>query len=147
MLPSKPTWKTKAKRPRISEQTRYYFKMRDIQNRADLEVLLHSFYKKLLQDPAINYIFTTVAQLDMEKHLPIIVNFWEQNLFHSWNYKNNVLQIHVDLNQKIKLSETHFSLWLAYFNQTVNELFSGVNAEKIMTNALSIATVMKIKLD
>lgn len=61
MLPSKPTWKTKSNIPRIFKQTRYYFRMRDIQNRADLEVLLHSFYEKLLQDPAIDYIFVTVA--------------------------------------------------------------------------------------
>lgn len=120
--------------------------MTDIENRADLMFLMEQFYNKLLQDNAINYIFTEVAAIDLKNHLPIITDFWEQTLFNSGSYKNNVLQIHLDLNQKLKLSAEHFSIWLSYFNQTIDGAYSGENAEKMKTRALSIATVMKIKL-
>ena len=120
--------------------------MKDIQNREDLKNLIHSFYTKLLQDNSINFIFTAIARIDLEQHLPVLVDFWEQILFNSGNYNNNPLKVHVDLNDKIKLTETHFSIWLGHFNSTVDSLFSGENAEKIKTRALSIATVMKIKL-
>lgn len=107
---------------------------------------MSAFYFKLLNDNAINYIFTDVAQIDLAKHLPHIVSFWEQNLLHTGNYSNNVLKIHFDLDDKIKLNATHFTVWLNHFNTTVDELFSGEKAETIKTRALSIATVMQIKL-
>lgn len=120
--------------------------MKDIQNRQDIENLIHSFYTKLLQDNSINFIFTTIAKINLEHHLPILVDFWEQILFNSGNYANNPLKIHMDLNHKIKLTEAHFSIWLSHFNSTADSLFSGENTEKIKTKALSIATIMKIKL-
>lgn len=120
--------------------------MRDIQNRHDIETLMQAFYSRLLQDDSINFIFTDIARIDLEHHLPILADFWEQILFNSGTYKNNPLQVHLNLNQKVKLSEQHFSTWIGHFTGTVDGLFEGENAEKIKTRALSIATVMKIKL-
>ncbi len=120
--------------------------MKDIQNRQDLELLMERFYKRLLSDDAINFIFTTVAKIDLESHLPHIVDFWEQTLFNSGNYRKNVLQIHLDLNDKEKLTSNHFDVWLKHFYLTADEHFIGENTEKLKTRALSIATVMQIKM-
>jgi len=120
--------------------------MKDIDTRHDLEVVLRSFYGSLLQDPAINYIFLDVAQTDLEQHMPHIVDFWEQSLFHKGSYRTNVMQVHMDINAKETLTEKHFETWLAHFTLTVDSLHSGLNAEKMKTRALSIATIMKIKL-
>jgi hemoglobin len=120
--------------------------MPDITSRNDIEKIMSAFYDKLLKDDAINYIFTDIARIDLEKHLPHIVDFWEQNILNTGNYKNNVLKIHLDLNEKIRLNATHFTTWLAHFNQTVDDYFSGEKAETMKTRALSIATVMQIKL-
>lgn len=121
--------------------------MKDIQNRADLEAIMKCFYNKLLSDNSIRFIFTDIAQINLEHHLPVITDFWEKTILNSGNYKNNVIQIHQHLNTKIKLSEDHFSLWLLYFEQTIDELFAGINAEKLKTRALSMSNVMKIKLN
>ena len=120
--------------------------MRDIQTREDLYLLVSEFYKKLLADDKINFIFTEVAKIDLEPHLWDLVDFWEQLLFDTGSYRKNVLQLHLDLNQKIKLSEEHFSIWLQHFNTTIDENFIGQIAENMKTRALSIATVMKIKM-
>ena len=120
--------------------------MRDIQTREDLHVLMSEFYLKLLADSKINFIFNEVAKIDLEPHLLELVDFWEQILFDTGNYRKNVLQIHLDLNQKIKLSSAHFAIWLHYFNITIDENFKGQIAENMKTRALSIATVMKIKM-
>jgi hemoglobin len=119
----------------------------DIQTRADLELLLREFYNRLLNDNSVCYVFTDVAKIDLEAHLPHIVDFWEQSLFHTGGYRNNVMQIHQDLNDKEKLTPQHFDTWLAHFNATTDTYFTGNNAEKIKTRALSIATIMKIKLN
>lgn len=129
----------------MSRQSGHFF-MTDIQNRQDLEFLMDHFYARLLADDAINYIFTDVAKINLSQHLPHIVDFWEQVVLDSGNYRNNVLQIHLDLNKKEPLTPKHFEIWLGHFNQTVNSYFIGENASKMITRALSIATVMKIKL-
>ena len=120
--------------------------MPDITGRNDIEKIMAAFYDKLLKDSAISYIFIEVAKIDLEKHLPHIVDFWEQNLLNTGNYSNNVLKIHFDLNDKIPLTAAHFTIWLNYFYETIDSLFSGEKAEMMKTRALSIATVMQIKL-
>lgn len=120
--------------------------MKDIQTRADIEQLMREFYNRLLDDPAISYIFTEVAKINLEDHLPHLADFWEQSLFYTGNYKKNVMQLHLDLNEKEQLTNTHFDIWLSHFNATTDSLFKGENAEKIKSRALSIATIMKIKI-
>lgn len=120
--------------------------MKDITNRHDIELLMAAFYEKLLIDPVIGYIFTDVARIDLAKHLPKISDFWEQTMFNTGNYRNNVLQVHLDLDQMEPLTARHFETWYSHFEQTVNEHFAGENAEKIKTRATSIATIMQIKL-
>jgi len=50
--------------------------MRDIETREDLAFLMREFYSKILVDETIGYIFADVAELDLEKHLPWLTNFW-----------------------------------------------------------------------
>jgi hemoglobin len=120
--------------------------MKDIENRADLELLMHAFYSALLQDPSVNYIFTDVAKINLIEHLPLITDFWEQLLFNTTKYKNNVFEIHKNLHIRSRLEAAHFSAWLNHLNRTVDFHFSGEKAEKIKTSALSIATIMQLKL-
>lgn len=119
--------------------------MKDIENTDDLYLLVDEFYKKLLADASISYIFTDVVKIKLEEHLPILVTFWSQSLFNTGGYFNNLTQIHLDISKKEYLSPELYKIWLNHFNTTVNELFEGPNAEKIMMQALSIATVMEIK--
>jgi hemoglobin len=120
--------------------------MQDIQTRADLEKLLWAFYTKLLADSAISYIFTDVAKINLEEHMPSLTDFWEQVLLGRNGYRKNVMQIHLDLNADEPLTQEHFKIWLQHFNTTVDEMYRGETAENAKTRALSIASVMQIKL-
>lgn len=120
--------------------------MKDIETRGDIELFMRSFYEVMLNDPAISYIFTDVAKIDLEAHLPHLTDFWEQTLLHKGTYRKNVLQMHLDLNDKEWLTNEHFEVWLNHFTTTVDKLFRGENTERIKTRALSIASVMKIKM-
>lgn len=120
--------------------------MNDIQNQDDLYLLVDEFYKRLLSDNAISYIFTDVVKIKIEEHLPILVTFWSQAIMGTGGYTNNLTKIHLDINRKEHLSPELFKIWLDHFNSTVDGLFSGNNAEKIKTNALNIATVLQIKI-
>lgn len=120
--------------------------MNDITVRQDLELIMDAFYHKLLTDESISYIFTDVAKIDLRAHLPHIVDFWEQNILNTGSYRKDVLKIHLDLNSKSRLTQSHFHTWLSHLNNTIDANFSGRRAELMKTRALSVATVMQIKM-
>lgn len=119
---------------------------KDISNREDLLKLLTLFYDKLLADKSISYLFTDVTKIDLHHHLGILVNFWDSVLFQNDVYRKNAMQPHLLLHQKSPLEKHHFQTWLGYFNETVDELFEGEKAFLAKERALSIATVMQIKI-
>ncbi|HTH32639.1 MAG TPA: group III truncated hemoglobin [Lacibacter sp.] len=118
----------------------------DISNRKDLELLMETFYNKLLADDSISYLFTDVAKIDLPKHLPVLADFWDSILFQSDTYRKNAMKVHTDLHKQSPLQQQHFKTWLGYFHETVDELFEGDKAELAKQRATSIATVMQIKL-
>lgn len=120
--------------------------MNDIQTQKDLYLLVDEFYKKLLSDHAISYIFTDIVKIKIEEHLPILVTFWSQAILGTGGYTRNLTQIHLDIDMKEHLTQALFTIWLNHFTTTVDENFIGTNAEKIKTQALSIATIMQIKI-
>jgi len=120
--------------------------MHDIQNQEDLYLLVEEFYKKLLSDDSISYIFTDVVKIHLEEHLPILVTFWSQAILGTGGYSKNLTQIHLDIDAKEHLRPELFTIWLNHFYTSVDENFKGAKAEQIKTQALSIATVMQIKI-
>jgi len=120
--------------------------MKELEDRKDIEALMKAFYAKAISDEIIGHYFTDVMVLNLEKHLPVISNFWESVLFNEAAYKGNVMQVHQQLHALSAFTGTHFKQWIYLFKQTVDEHFEGVNAEKIKQRAESIATVMNIKL-
>jgi len=121
--------------------------MNDIQTQNDLYLLVDVFYKKLLADDSISYIFTDVVKIKLKEHLPILVTFWSQGILGTGGYSKNLTQIHLDVNEKEYLSPELFKIWLNHFNDAVDENFQGTKSEQIKTQALSIATVMQIKIE
>lgn len=109
---------------------------RDIEGRADLETLLREFYKTATVDDEIGHHF---AELDLETHLPIIVNFWEKVLFGNPIYFGNPLAVHQMLHGKSPLRLEHFQRWFEIFERTVDKLFAGETAENAKLHAKRIA--------
>ncbi|MBC9911493.1 group III truncated hemoglobin [Chitinophaga varians] len=117
-----------------------------IASRADIQLLVDSFYEKVKSDAVIGYIFRDIARVDWDKHLPIMYDFWEQLLLDSNRYGRNTMAPHFALNQKIPLQPAHFDRWILLFETTVNELFTGEKAELAITRARSIKDIMQFKM-
>jgi hemoglobin len=118
---------------------------KDIENREDIDELMRAFYKRAIADDVIGFIFTDVAKLDLEHHLPIIGDFWETLLFRTGDYSKhgrNPLQVHGELNEKTPLRREHFTRWLEIFAETVDRKFAGDTAEFIKMRAGAIAERM-----
>ena len=47
-----------------------------------------------MDDPIIGYMFTDVAQLDLEAHVPEITSFWETILLGAQSYRGGAFAPH-----------------------------------------------------
>jgi hemoglobin len=117
-----------------------------IECRADIEKLVTVFYEKVKKDAVIGFIFTAKLNINWPEHITIISNFWESILLDNPVYQKNAMGVHYELNKKIPLQKIHFDSWLQLFNNTVDELFEGVVAEKAKIRAKSIADLMLLKI-
>lgn len=118
----------------------------DILGRDDLYLIVNEFYKELLNHKDMKHFFEKFNDNNkLEKHLQILVDFWDNILFYSGTYKKNAMQPHINLHLTKPFEAHHFEIWLALFNKAVDNHFKGENAHTIKTRALSIATIMRIK--
>ena len=120
----------------------------DIRNREDIELLVGRLYGRMIDDPIIGYFFTYYAKIDLEKHLPVISDFWEAVLFQKPVYEGGAqaMNVHLDLNKKVQFKNQHFTRWLFLFHKSVDELFDGPNAVKAKERSTSIAELMKKRM-
>ncbi len=118
----------------------------DIATREDITLVMREFYVLMLNDAELRPIFIDVAHIDLEEHLPVLAEFWMGVLFGQGTYANNPMTIHQNLHRKMPLTKRHFDLWLGHLHATIDAYFKGDMADLMKTRALSIATVMQIKL-
>ena len=111
----------------------------DIETREDIERLVRAFYSKALTDPIIGFIFTDVARLDVEAHVPQIASFWETILLGAQTYRGGAFRPHAALHFQVRLRAGHFERWLALWRETVDGLFAGERAELAKSHALRVA--------
>ncbi len=112
---------------------------RKIENNADIKHLVDAFYKKVIKDESIGFIFTDIIQLNWEVHIPVMYSFWESVLLSKPSYSGNPVLKHVELNQKTPLTKAHFDRWLELWFSTLDENFQG----EIANSAKEKATMMK----
>lgn len=108
----------------------------DIQTRNDIEILMRDFYSIAMTDPLIGHHF---IDLDLEGHIPQIVDFWEKALFARPVYFNNPLAVHQKLHDVNPMTSEHFRRWVDIFSASVDKLFAGEVADGAKLKARMVA--------
>jgi hemoglobin len=111
----------------------------DIETRDDCERLVRAFYGRALTDPVIGWLFTDVARLDLEAHVPRIASFWETILLGARSYGGGAFAPHAALNARVRLRAGHFERWLWLWQETVDELYEGERTELAKAHAARVA--------
>lgn len=119
---------------------------KDVSGKEDIEKVVYLFYEKVKTDEAIGFFFSEVIQVDWEKHLAIMTAFWENALFYTGEYEGTPINAHRKMKRIHAVQPGHFSRWLQLFNQTVDELFAGPNADKMKEHAEAIAEIIRQKM-
>lgn len=120
---------------------------KQIENRADVEFLVHQFYAKIRADNEIGFYFNTMIK-DWDAHLEKLTDFWESNLFAVRKYNGNPLTVHneVDSHFEGRITSNEFGIWLNYWFQTLEEHFEGENAETLKRRARKMGTFLFLSM-
>ncbi|BDD10309.1 hypothetical protein FUAX_27410 [Fulvitalea axinellae] len=121
--------------------------MEDIKGRADVEWLVDDFYEKVRKDPLLGPIFDDVMKVDWSKHLPIMYDFWETNIFGVAKYKGRPIEAHAKVHDRAPMEQALFDRWLELFDKTIDENFEGIRATTLKKHAASIAGIMHFKVN
>lgn len=114
--------------------------MNDISNREEIRQFVDIFYGKVLKDELLSPFF---KNLNFEKHLPKMVDFWSFVLLDETGYTTNVTEKHLNM----PLEKQHFDQWILLFNGTIDELFTGEKAELAKQRANLIGWTILSKIE
>lgn len=120
---------------------------KEIENRADLSLLVHTFYDRVRKDEELGPIFNSIIT-DWEAHLEKITDFWQQHLFGIHKYHGDPIEAHnrVDEVMENTISAHNFGTWLFYWLNTLDELFEGKNVETLKFKARKMQTVFFLNI-
>jgi hemoglobin len=111
----------------------------DITTRQDVQLLVNAFYEKVKVDEVLASHF---AHVNWPEHLPVMYNFWSSVLLGDMSYSGNPLAKHL----KLKIEKFHFAQWLKLFTETVDDNFSGYNANEAKNRARLVAELFQYKM-
>jgi hemoglobin len=114
----------------------------DLEGRREIEILVNAFYDKVRTDDVLGFIFDRIAGTNWDTHLPKMYAFWETVLFRSGGYVGNPVAAHARLTPLTPMGRPQFDRWLELFRATVDENFSGPNADHIKNCAADMANVI-----
>jgi hemoglobin len=121
--------------------------VRDISTRDDCVRIVRAFYGRAINDPIIGWLFTDVANLDLEAHVPTIASFWETILLGARSYQGGAFAPHAALHMRVPLRRGHFERWLWLWHATIDELFAGERAELAKSHASRVANAFHGRLE
>jgi hemoglobin len=114
----------------------------DITTEADIKHLVDAFYDKVNQDALLAPVFNDYAQVDWDKHLPVMYRFWGSVLLGSATYEGQPFHKHAFL----PVDQAHFAQWLLLFYSTISENFQGPVAEEAKLRAANIGRIFLNKI-
>lgn len=102
----------------------------ELDNRANINLLVKTFYNKVRQDELIGDFFNKTIN-DWPHHFEQLTDFWEGNLLMKPIFRGRpgAKHIMVDRNFDGAIERKHFNRWLELWFETLDEGFTGDNVD------------------
>lgn len=115
----------------------------DILTLDDIKLLVNTFYERVRDNELLSPVFNERIQDQWPHHLEKMYRFWQTVLLDEHTYLGSPFPPHA----KLHVGHEHFATWLSLFNQTVNELFTGLKAEEAKWRAGKMAEMFEAKIN
>ena len=120
---------------------------RDLDSPAEIDRFVDSFYARVLVDPLLAPLFTDVARIDLQAHLPRIKAYWRKMLLGDTAYDRHMMAKHRAVDGRAPFTEEHYRRWVQLFEETLAAGFVGPLAERAQQLARRIAGNMRRNLE
>lgn len=116
-------------------------KRTDLRDRADIHLLVQSFYRYAAMDEVLGPVFRA-AHVDWPSHIDTVTDFWAWQLLGLPGYEGNPLRAHLPAHAVTPFTPAHFERWLGLFSSTIDEHFLGSTAEMAKRRASKMAAAL-----
>ncbi len=117
--------------------------LQDIQNMADVELLVNTFYDRIRQDDLLGPVFNEKIGNRWPEHIERMYRFWQTILLEEHTYFGSPFPPHAQLPVALE----HFETWLNIFSTTVDSLFYGEKADRAIWQGQRMAEVFHSKIE
>lgn len=114
--------------------------LKTIESPSDLELLIETFYGKVLKDPLLLPFF---QHFDLQGHIPRMIQFWSFALLDEPGYSGSVIEKHL----RMHLKKEHFDRWVDLFEKSLDELFTGEKVTLAKQKVAVIRWTMEAKIN
>ena len=120
---------------------------RELNTRKDISFLIHTFYGRIREDEMLRPIFNGMIK-NWPEHLERLTDFWETNLTLNRVYRGNPPEAHrrVDIYTNYSVSMEHFGRWLQIWVATIDEFFTGSQAQIAKNRARTMSTHLFLRI-
>jgi hemoglobin len=118
----------------------------DIVDERDIDRLVRAFYRRVATDDLLGSVFE-LAGVDWSLHIPKLVDFWSWQLLGIPGYEGNPLIAHRPIHALAPFREVHYERWLALFDETLDEMFTGPTADAARGRAQKMAGALRRLMD
>jgi hemoglobin len=106
-----------------------------------IQKLVHGFYAKIRQDPALGPVFNRVIGDNWDVHLAKMCDFWSSVVLMSGRFKGAPMAAHAAV---AEIRPTHFARWLHVFHETADELCPPAAAALFVAKSEIIAQSLQL---
>ena len=108
----------------------------------DIKLLVDTFYERIRESELLGPIFNERIQDRWSIHLEKMYKFWQTVLLQEHTYFGSPFPPHAQL----PVGHEQFAVWLALFNKTVDDLFTGEKATEAKWRAEKMAELFEAKI-
>lgn len=114
----------------------------DLASRSAIHDLVVEFYREIILDEVLDPVFSEVAEVDWNEHIPKLVDYWCQVLLRTGDYTGPIMAAHRELHSVGPIRAEHCDRWYALWVQSVDGSWSGPVADRAKEHAASVMAGM-----
>lgn len=114
----------------------------DLDNRSAIHDLVVEFYREIIFDEVLDPMFSEVAEVDWNEHIPRLVDYWCRILLRTDDYSGPIMAAHRELHALEAVRLEHCDRWYALWVRSVDSSHRGPVAEHAKSHAASVMAGM-----
>lgn len=118
----------------------------DLSTRTEVHDLVVDFYRAIVNDDELGYVFVDVAEVDWTVHIPKLIDYWCRVLLGQPGYDGYILAAHQYVHGIEPIDAHLFDRWYVMWCESVDGQWEGPLAEKAKSHAAKTMRMLAHRL-